>query len=342
MALLLLDSFDHYATADITQKWTVGGGSLVPATHGNGVGTPTMRMGLAPGDSTMIIGGSVRIGAGGIFFMPVDELFAPFFKAAALLTGNDGTIRTSGDFNGVFGVSAPNLWKAGGTYYIWSVVTNLNSSSAGTHTVYVDGVEVISITGLDFMGGFTGSALGWSGMQIGRLNPDIVVDDLIVMDGVDDGTIFHDVVRDGNNNPAAIEIVVKRPNAVGDLTEWIPVPVQDNWENVDDPTPDGDVTYNYALGTAVGARDLYHIEDLAPDESLLGAQLLVNGRRSGLGAALIAPITKQAGTIRDGTTVGLASSYTYASRVPFGAAPDGSAWSRAIFNDIQVGQKRIS
>lgn len=340
MSLLWLDSFDHYATGDLSEKYTAGGGTLVPSVHGNGVSLPGCRIGLPVASPTMIAGASVTIHIlSATFHVLFDQPLALF--PFQIIANGDGSISLSTSAF-VQGTSVPNVVQEGQTYYIWVKATNLNSSSAGTCQIYVNGVLRLNLTGVNYTAGFPVSPFGWTAYQIGRSSPGIVVDDLIVMDGVDAGDGFNDILVDGNGVPRVLELVVKRMNAPGDLTEWNPSPAVPNWQNVDDQTPDGDATYNYALSTQNGARDLYGIEDLAPDETLLGAQLLISARRNGTGSALIAPLTKQAGTVRQGATVGLGVDYAYTVIVPYGTAPDGSTWTREIFNAIQAGQTRVS
>src|SRR5579871_2828602 len=56
MALLFLDSFDHYSTAQFLRKWTVGSASIVPGRTGNGLqifgGGPEKTLGIISGATT--------------------------------------------------------------------------------------------------------------------------------------------------------------------------------------------------------------------------------------------------------------------------------------------------
>ena len=44
------------------------------------------------------------------------------------------------------------------------------------------------------------------------------------------------------------DVETLRPNAAGDLTEWVPIDGADNWANVDEVTADEDTTYNRGTG----------------------------------------------------------------------------------------------
>jgi hypothetical protein len=128
--------------------------------------------------------------------------------------------------------------------------------------------------------------------------------------------------------------------AAGSSAAWTPTPVVPNWQNVDDVDPDGDTTYNLAAPGAIGASDLFTMEDLASGEDVVAVQSLVLARKTDDGIAAIAKLSHDGTTTRVGTTIYQPSTYSY-MHAPEPTAPDGSLWTAGKWNAMQYGYRRI-
>src|SRR5262245_8182580 len=60
MALLFLDSFDHYTTGQVDRKYLVGSGTIVAGRHGNGRTLTGCRLAPNPGSTRCVIGGAYK------------------------------------------------------------------------------------------------------------------------------------------------------------------------------------------------------------------------------------------------------------------------------------------
>jgi hypothetical protein len=343
MALKFIDSFDHYATADINLKWT----STLFATrdtgiHGYGV-RGTLSKGMLFGSTTIIMEAFIkRMNSGGASLFGIGDTnstsqigcdYSPLGQIEVSRYGsNPATDR-------IF-QSAPDLIRVGTWYHFaWTVFLH---PTAGTLEVRLNGATVCNLTGIQT----TATSLPWSGavgsFNLGDNGSACIFDDLVVMDNVDDG--INDARLPGGGGfdkfLGPVEIVVKHANGAGLVAEWTPTPTVPNWQNVDDPTPDADATFNGALPTAVGASDLFAMEDLAADEDVVAVQSLVLARKTQEGVAAIAKLTRDGVTTSVGPTLYQPSTYSY-MHAPEPTLPDGSTWTKARWNAIQYGYRRI-
>lgn len=354
MALRFLDSFDHYLAADAELKWTdTGGGvSRVAGVHGFGMSGIFQKGMLFPGNVVLMEA----------FFQ------APFSPLASLFELGDTGGGTAGaspnsqischvNSNGAIEVSqwagddklfqsAPDLVRAGTWYHVgWRVFVD---RTAGTVELRLNGETICSLTGVCTTNGLyedNPDPYYFSG-TIGRFTLGgsfrAVYDDLVVMDDVPDGIDDPRLPGGGGFDKflGPVEITVKRVAGPGAAAEWLPTPEVPNYQNVDDPTPDGDTTRNTALPDAVGASDLFTMEPLDLDEDVVAVQSLVLARKDGEGIAALAKLAHLDGVTTPGATVHQPETYSYV-HAPEPNAPDGSRWSVSRWHAVQYGYRRI-
>jgi hypothetical protein len=341
MALKFLDSFDHYLASDSTLKWTT---TLSPVRrtglHGYAM-AGSLSKGMLFGSTTLIMEAFIqRLNAGSVFGL-YDTALTNQISCAVR---QDGVLKVerygsnpAADF---IAQTPPDVIRQNTWYHVgWTVTIH---ASAGAVEVRVNGETVITVSGIKT----TATTLPWSGavggFWLGDNGNGVNFDDLVVMDSVDDGLNDPRLPGGGGFDKflGPVEIIVKRPNGVGLLDEWTPTPTVPNWQNVDDLTPDADATYNGALPDAVGASDLFHMQDLAPHEDVVGVQSLVLARKTEEGVAAIAKLVHDNAATTVGTTVYQPSTYSYL-HAPEPTLPGGTLWSAARWDAIQYGYRRV-
>jgi hypothetical protein len=341
MALKFLDSFDHYLAADANLKWTSTFFAVRDTgLHGFGM-RGSLSKGMLFGSTTLIMEAFIkRLNAGSLFTIGdtnvVTQIGCGYTQLGQIEVSRYGS---NPAVDRIF-QSAPDLIRENTWYHFaWKVFIH---PSAGSVEVRLNGETICNLTGIQT----TATTLPWSGaigyFSLGDNGNATVFDDLVVMDDVDDGINDSRLPGGGGFDKflGPVEIVVKRPNGAGLLAEWVPTPTVPNYQNVDDLTPDGDATYNSASPTAVGASDLFAMENMSADEDPVGVQSLVLARKTEEGVAAIAKLVNDSGTTTVGPTVYQPSTYSY-MHAPEPKLPDGSLWSIARWNAIQYGYRRM-
>lgn len=349
MSLLFIDSSDHYTAAQVTYKYTSGSvGAVVAGRHGNGISNPNLRMALANPDiasNRFILGTAwypTSLSGTGIFSVRGPALTYDLGLASDV----DGRLIISsalGNNGGVATGSDPDIIRTGHWYFIemQGDVTS-TPTGGGISTIEFNDLKVWCndelvidlsghVTDLDIEGLiFTVDVptFGWS--AIGRGAGSAIHDDFYVCDGAGSAPF--------NARLGDIEIDVTLPNGAGASTGFTPVGNVNNFANVDEATPNDDTDYN-AADTA-GLEDLHEMQDIATNDGIIGAQMLIASRRTDEGFASVTPLMKQDSTTYDGMTRSIASSYFYRNRDVYETAPDGSPWTDDIFNSIQAGYRR--
>lgn len=359
MSLLFVDSFDHYSldfasgqqVADILTKWTrkeigLGGPYVVPGLHGNALGGAWSKA-LPFGSNTMIAEAFFKGNTGTLWDVldtgtAVPEQGVYIFSQAALDVNSNGclvvTYQSGGNNATVLWMSPPDVFRQNVWYHIaWRITVDQHN---GGFEVRLNGGSLCNINGVP-----TAQPYYWSG-QIGAVrlqqSAGLICDDLVVMDDVNDGIDDPRLEGGGGFDKflGPIKIVVKYPNGPGALAQWTPAPVQANYLNVNEHTPDGDTTTNGTDTNGAGLSDLFTMDPLLSTEDIVGAQSLVQARKTQEGTAAVARLAYANGTLNTGPTVYQPDSYNYMILAE-PKAPDGSMWSATTWNEIQYGYKRI-
>lgn len=133
---------------------------------------------------------------------------------------------------------------------------------------------------------------------------------------------------------AAATTEILRPNAPGDKSEWTPVGETNNWECVDDVTPNEDATYIDTVDTT--KTDLYHLPPSSRSGSINKIRVYFRCKISddtGNGAAKIKTYgTEYMGSLQDMTT-GYVDYYEDWAQNPHENAP----WTWAEIDALQIG-----
>ncbi len=360
MAALFFDSFDHYALALMTQKWNqidtstaagdnstinsaagrrgtnglqIGNGAAGAAARGsnNFRVTPDMP---SPSGTTVIVGFAfqqvedfIRLSASSCRIV---DILSSSTTRVRVSPNNDGTLSVYNAAGTVVGTTARALHH-GITYYLeFKFVLH---GSTGTADVRVDGVNVLSLTGLN-LGGTT-----WSTLKLGPTATPILpgsnavtwyVDDLYICDG--SGTDSNDFLGD-------VRIDCLRPTADGFWQDFSQSSGTDNFAMVDETLANSDTDYNYS-GT-VGAIDTFITDDLPISGALVkGVQLVSQARKEDAGTALHKGVVRISSTDYVGATRGVPSSYEFLRNIFTLSPATGVAWTDTEINATEFGYKK--
>jgi hypothetical protein len=341
MTLRFVDSFDHYATADLTKKWTSTLGT-VEISAGNGRdGTACLRGSAAPNatrtfyvqrtlaaQATWIVGVAFKPSNDGIEH-GIFTLLDGVTLHCDLRRNGDGTLKVTR--NGTtLGTSVATI-SAGSWYYVELKATI--SDAAGVAVVRLNGAEILNLSGVDTRNGGNASAnvirLGttsaWASLAV-----QADFDDLYICDA--QGAANSDFLGD-------VRVEALLPSGAGNSAQWTPS-AGANYACVDDTAPDGDTTY--VASSTAGHKDTYALGDLVSTAgTIFGVQTNLVGRKDDAGSRTVRPVLRLSGTEATGATTGLSDSYLDILDI-FETAPGGGAWDMAGVNGAEAGVELVA
>jgi hypothetical protein len=337
MALLFLDSFDHYLTADLGEKWGTASASSIVAAAGRrssaalrvGITAEPITRPLAPASTTAIAGVAVKL-------------------AALVATQTILTIRSGATTQVTLGVNASGFatvyrsTNAGtllgtavvgpvtiGAYNFFELKTTIDPS-AGTAVVRINGVEVLNLSGVNTA---QSGVASWDTFSLRCTNNNTDYDDLYLLDS-SGAAPCNDFLGD-------CRVDARYPTAEGAASAWTPFSGTDNALMVDETAPDDDTTYNST--PTVGATDTHVVQDApVPGALLYGVQLCLSVKKSDAGTCSVAPVVRHSSVDYPGTAFNPGTAYAY-NITPYGTNPGTSAaWTEADFNAAEFGYKRTA
>jgi hypothetical protein len=351
MALLFMDSFDHYVTADLTEKWAGAAGSPSPViSAGNGRrSTASLRVTSqdfnpayatttpsTTGDAIAVWGCALRLVA-----LPTASNTPVLFSLresatvqVSVVVQSDGKLVVKrGTISGtVLGTTSSGL--SAGTF-VFVECKILIHPSAGTVDVRFNGVSVLALTAQNTRNTATAT---WTALMLGC--PDAATvgitvadyDDLYLLDGTG--------AAPWNTFLGDCRVDVRLPTAAGATTGWTPL-AGANWQNVDDAAPDDDTTYNST--STVGATDTFTVQD-APvaGATLYGVQHCLSLKKMDAGACTIAPVVRHSSTDYAGTAIAPTTAYAYGRVINQTNPGTAAQWTEAGFNAAEFGYTRVS
>lgn len=342
MALVWLDSFDHYTTVDVLRKYLSQSGTATIVAAGGRHGsagfstTYTVNSPIVPTSGNIAIVGfafkinnSIYNGHTHMFYVKQGgNVHVTLYMGGG--TGLLAVCRGASGGTNVLG-TALNPLTAGAYYYIEMKV--VIHPTAGSVIVRVNEQEVINVINQNT------TAIGtqvWDGFAFGAYNTAYggTFDDLYVLDGSSSGP--NDFLGD-----CRVDCV--KPTNEGAASDWAPSSGSDNALMVDDPTPDDDTTY--VSTTTIGQVDTHITQDsVVAGAPILGVQVNVLVKKSDVGSCTIASVIRQGGQVYVGPTYIPSTLYEYSitpySQMP--STPSPIPWTEATFNGAEFGYKRVS
>ena len=350
MALLFMDSFDHYATADITEKWT----SVSDASH------PVIGAYGRTGTQGLLLSGANQIGSVVMTVLGgVDEAIVGFAFKLASGAPSGAALWAFGSANawecGVrlnadltlqpvrcatnFQPGAPNFLTGIGVATtaalqvgVWAYIEIQMKVSAtvGTCTIRINGNGVTAQTGLNTLGAvaaLTRIGIGGLATSAGACH----YDDVVVMNTA--GSLNNSFIGD-------VTVSAIYPSAAGNSSGWTPS-AGSNYQCVDEAAPNDDTDYN-ATAT-LNAKDLYAFADAPAGADIRAVQVLAAVRKGAEGPGQVKLVTRSSSTDYDGAAKGIGgTSYSYVREVLETDPATAAAWSESGFNAAEFGIKKTA
>lgn len=331
MALLFLDSFDHYENSQSTRKWTFGTVGIVPArTNNGGVVGPvifpsktlnnqyaTLRAGVAY--NTQAFGNSI------IRMSNANNVRVPLTELAHI---GDGRIRVQ--VPGASSVVLDFVMNITEWYYfeLYSELTTSGTFSAVNYEVHVNNEELATGTLVsNLLHASTSLVYANVGFQGPGGGLSAFIDDLYITDGERLGDI---------------RIYVIRPDGDTADNDWIPEPTDDNYTRIYDITPDDDATIIYTEN--IGDKNYSTMEDITGFEGeIMGIQAVWCVAKSDGGEATFDALLRSEAVEEDcGEFYPSYPNYLY-FLAPFRDSPfTSTSWTIEEINGIQQGIERTS
>lgn len=342
MALLFLDSCDHYSGAQGERKWT----------HGAAAGTVNSRTGPqsfgGPFAADLTFGPEYRTLACGVAYNT--QAFANYpisFQGvdsciARLGQYGDGRLIidcSAGSSSPSTFVLAVNEWYYF-EFYCQMTLTSIDSghyTRAYNMTARVNEAVILTNSFSETVNralpssdrGFSSFAFGGSGGGYSTWFDDIYLTD---------GELLGDT-----------KVAVLYPNGVGASSDWTPTSGA-NWSNVEEHIPDDDTTVVSAATS--GLKDLYNMDDIpaSPVIQVLGVQALWCVKKTDAGAATVKGVWKSGLTeidqshgnnfIAPNGFYPSNASYLYNKQAERKSIFTGLDWTVGEINALQLGIKR--
>lgn len=333
--LRFIDSFDHYATADVLTKWTAADSSItgqsVSVAGGrrgsNGWTCTTTGRGLVravPSHATMICGFAVNLGGAPGANSTILEFREASTLHVALRVNTDMSVSVLRSTT-VLATSAAGVISSGYCFLEFKATIH---DSTGTYEVRVNTANVLSGTGADTRNGGTGVVTNAALIFI-RNNQ--IVDDLYICDGA--GSVNNDFLGD-------VRVDADYANGNGNSSQLLGSDANstDNYLLIDETAPNGDT--DYVGSSTVAQKDTYAFANMAhTPASIYGVQVCMYAKKDDSGTRSICSVTRSGGADTDGTTLALSTSYQYYLEIIESDPNTAAAWIKAGFDAAEFGVK---
>ena len=268
-------------------------------------------------------GGFLVFMSGGIpvFSVAINSTLGFTINSVSGWDGNFGNLNVTA----ALGSSSQTLLSQIGNWQYLEVSSQAGVSGTGTISVYLQGVQVLTLTGLSLSASFDTIVLmtGANYTPRGQYDGTYVVDDLYLANTV--------------TPLGPVRVSTLRPSGAGASTQWTPVSGA-NWTQVSETLVDGNVSYVFS--NTVGNSDLYTVNPLpVTPPTILGVSVVTfaettdaNPRsiyaqiRSGLGS-----------TVYTGSAITLSGGYFRYDRLLTLDPYSGVAWTATGVNNSQIG-----
>lgn len=336
--LRFIDGFDHYATAQINQKWTNSNrATIVPGAGrfgGNAMQVDSADMGgfilkTLDAQNLWVVGFAIRPSGFPMTNTPILKFHDGQDVQLDLRINFDGTLSLTRHGAPLTGGTSVFALQVGGWYFIEVKVKFSNAIAAGDCQVRVNNNQVINVAaGQDCQAtaNSTANAIWLSGTAAS-----CAFDDPYICDGV--GPLCNNFLGDSK-----IQTIL--PNGPGDVTQFAVTGALANWQAVNTVPPAGDT--RYVSGSTPAQRDLYNFADPVVTGSIWGIQTNLFARKEDSGERTMAAVVKSGGTEYDGVAFYPATSYLFFTEVRQVDPATALPWTQPSINALQAGSKIIS
>lgn len=331
--LIFCDSFDHYATADITKKWTTDQGATIASTHGRRGGgaieTGTsfeVTKSLPANIATAIVGFAYKYSVGGSTGRILSFIDSAAYQCTVYIDATGHLLFYRDNGGTLLGTSVETI--SSGTYTYIEVKVTINGST-GSYEIRKNGISILSASSQNTQA--SGNATLNTIAIRGLAGPTVNYDDLYVCDT--SGTINNDFLGD-------IRIDANYPTGDGTFQSWNPSSGSAHFSLVDVTTPD---LTDYVYTSTPGNKDTYTFSALGGAVSAIyGVQVNAAALKDLSGTRTIALTCKSGSTNSDGSSQALSTSQVYYSSIYETDPNILAAWTVANLGTAEFGVKCAS
>lgn len=336
MAIIFLDSFSHYASADILRKWDAndvsfpwtimptagrrGGGAVKQGvTDANG-GNPLTK--FLPNLGSIIFGQAMYSATLGPTI--IIQLFDNTTRQVALHVQTDGAFAVTNGFGTLLGTSLPGKYIAGTWQYVEAKF--VIHGSTGSVTVRVNGEIVLYLAGIITK---TSSNAYCTSVRYSIPSPfsnTAYMADLYVCDTT--GTINNDFLGDSR-------IDVLLPTAPGSYAQLTPSSGTVHWSLLAEPIVN---TTNFVSGNISGNKESYQFSDLPTAVGTIkGIQINNMSLKDDAGDRGMQNLTKIGGVENLSANIALKDSWYNNASIIERNPVTSSPWLESEVNDAEFG-----
>lgn len=351
MALLYVDSFDHYDTAALAYKgWTAGGSGAVISSGNGRNSTDSLRLvsgsngqcyvnrTLSPSGTTCILGFGYRRTGTFSASVPLVAIMDGSVPQVIIVETSSGTLaayRSNGSQTTVTPASGTLLGAsaaviAGSTYYFIEIKVVIHNST-GTVDIKVDGSSVLSLSGQDTQ---ATSNTQWAGLRFGNdyamgaFSATREYDDLHIADG--SGGSNNDFLGDHR-------IVAKvASSGNGTNTDWSPSTGSDHGALVDENPPN---TSDYNQSGTAGQRDTYNFAAVGVSGTVKAVQTVNLLKADVAGVRYVGDSIRISSSNYDSSGTVVGSDWVYRCELHPTSPATATAWTTSEIDGAEFGVK---
>jgi hypothetical protein len=356
VALLFMDTFDHYQTSDITKKWTEcstpGSTTTLLNTNAAALAFPGggQNYSQIAGGNNIFLGKTlptnytVGIVGGWFYFTSLPNNVNHIMMLCDTLVGLGGTcqVNVAGDGAGHLTVQRGGGSGSAGTVLATSTLTlSLNTwyhielkttihPSAGVVQLKVNGVDWIAST--SSLNTRNSGTTQFNALELNAGSANITYCKLIYVCDTS-GSVANDFL-------GVCRGVVLRPVGAGNYSQWTPNSGA-NWFAAADAFADGDLSFN--ADSTAGHIDTYAFDDApAGSGTIHGIQHVIEARQDAGATRTIAPVQRSSSTDYVGTSQNLASGYVFLTEAKSINPATSAGYTVSDLNAAEFGVKLIA
>jgi len=361
MALLFMDSWDHYDFAALTSKWAFGGGDKTDTSAVGAFGRRSTNGFKYRSSGTVFVGNghllekqlvsSGNTAIVGYAFKCVTPLSDSVNQSnsessSTVLASiqNFGVthvwlrLNADGTVSAMYGSTVLETSLVGVTQNVYTYIevkVVIAAALAGSVIVRFNGSEILNVTGVTTQ---VGASATWTGVYLkqrnvaGGLN-EWHIDDFYMSDG-SGAAPWNDLLGD-----CRVDAVF--PTAEGASSDWTPLTGTNNAAMVNEAVADGDTSY--VTSVTAGHTDTYPVSDTpVVGAAPAGVQICLFVRKESAGLANLAPVVRHAGMNYPIAVPSPGTSYGISYAI-FQTNPGTDlAWTEADFNAAEFGFTRMA
>jgi len=351
MALIFIDSFDHYEYGSQDDKWTqrrlVDAHSLAPQMGRNGTQGLYFPNGSAPevmrcsktftfARQTLYAGFAMKVAEYGENarngFFGVMNINTFKVSYALEQSGQISIWKGAEQIGTLLGYTTCPLHQ-GCWYYLEFRQTVSSNVNTGYVEVRINGRTEFTFAGDTLNGNSESANRIWLGQEDSILGAKhkLVFDDLYACD--DAGSYNNTFLGD-------VRVDALLPNSDGTV-QWAVSTTGNNYQMVDETLPNSD--QDYTETSSPGRADTLHMANLSVNSAyVFGVYTLLNARKNNAGDRTIRPVITTNGSTYVGSTRAINMDYQYWEEV-FELNPvQATSWSIADVNSLQIGYELVS